>query len=392
MLAAATRARLCCAAAPDVPRLRCPAPACCANAHACARRQHVQLLLLHDAARQPRVCDQQHALQLPGERAAACAACLRPAACCNALHARAEPPPPPHQPHGCASTATRAAVPALTHLSLCSCHARMPIQVCFEYLFDSIRPISVLACGHTIHQASTAQHTSRHTAQLLPLPWHARPGSKCSAASPPLPLPRHRLPRAPACCAGLAWPGVVTPRPATPTLSAMTPSPARERRRHRPALIRAARLRSVPRSVLVPHASAHSPSAPAARPRCVTTRCRDPHGHAAALPPPPRQAVHEVHPRSRAARRCVGLPGRAAARHAHARGVRRPAGEAPVRRCRPLRMLLMLMLWRVVAAWAREAWRSCVIGLCMGGVVRACACVVAAAAPWHACEGRCSCM
>ena len=23
--------------------------------------------------------------------------------------------------------------------------------VCFDYLFDSVRPISVLQCGHTIH-------------------------------------------------------------------------------------------------------------------------------------------------------------------------------------------------------------------------------------------------
>eukprot|EP00775_Hariotina_reticulata_P005876 gene5876-6117_t len=32
-----------------------------------------------------------------------------------------------------------------------SMHQNCP--VCFEYLFDSIRPISVLPCGHTIHQA-----------------------------------------------------------------------------------------------------------------------------------------------------------------------------------------------------------------------------------------------
>lgn len=31
-----------------------------------------------------------------------------------------------------------------------SMHQNCP--VCFEYLFDSIRPISVLGCGHTIHQ------------------------------------------------------------------------------------------------------------------------------------------------------------------------------------------------------------------------------------------------
>jgi RING finger/CHY zinc finger protein 1 len=36
-----------------------------------------------------------------------------------------------------------------------SMHQNCP--VCFEYLFDSIRPIAVLPCGHTIHQVSQQQ-------------------------------------------------------------------------------------------------------------------------------------------------------------------------------------------------------------------------------------------
>jgi RING finger/CHY zinc finger protein 1 len=53
------------------------------------------------------------------------------------------------------------------HCSTCNCCYSVTLQdshvcvtnsmhqncpVCFEYLFDSIRPIAVLPCGHTIHQ------------------------------------------------------------------------------------------------------------------------------------------------------------------------------------------------------------------------------------------------
>lgn len=32
---------------------------------------------------------------------------------------------------------------------------RQNCPVCWEYLFDSIKPINILPCGHTIHQVST---------------------------------------------------------------------------------------------------------------------------------------------------------------------------------------------------------------------------------------------
>jgi hypothetical protein len=43
-----------------------------------------------------------------------------------------------------------------------SMHQNCP--VCFEYLFDSIRPISVLPCGHTIHQVSSHTCLQSHPA------------------------------------------------------------------------------------------------------------------------------------------------------------------------------------------------------------------------------------
>lgn len=57
------------------------------------------------------------------------------------------------------------------HCSTCNCCYSITLQdshvcvtnsmhqncpVCFEYLFDSIRPIAVLACGHTIHQVGVS--------------------------------------------------------------------------------------------------------------------------------------------------------------------------------------------------------------------------------------------
>mgnify|MGYP001810995567 CR=1 FL=1 len=65
------------------------------------------------------------------------------------------PPPPPHT-HTC-STCNCCYSLALQESHVCvqnSMHQNCP--VCFEYLFDSVRPITVLPCGHTIHQASAA--------------------------------------------------------------------------------------------------------------------------------------------------------------------------------------------------------------------------------------------
>jgi hypothetical protein len=47
-------------------------------------------------------------------------------------------------------------LPLLLLLCLLHCCRRLSqnCPVCCEFLFDSIRPISVLPCGHTIHQVS----------------------------------------------------------------------------------------------------------------------------------------------------------------------------------------------------------------------------------------------
>lgn len=56
-----------------------------------------------------------------------------------------------------------------------SMHQNCP--VCFEYLFDSVRPIAVLPCGHTIHQVGDAARSGSPLAGLL-----GRGGPKRSAA------------------------------------------------------------------------------------------------------------------------------------------------------------------------------------------------------------------
>jgi hypothetical protein len=56
-----------------------------------------------------------------------------------------------------------------------SMHQNCP--VCFEYLFDSVRPITVLLCGHTIHQVRAtapgpAGQTASNQRALPALPPH----------------------------------------------------------------------------------------------------------------------------------------------------------------------------------------------------------------------------
>jgi hypothetical protein len=81
-----------------------------------------------------------------------------------------------------------------------SMHHNCP--VCFEYLFESIKPINVMPCGHTIHQAS---RSASEAAQEEHGPAGA---SRCSAVGtclhcpnaaspPPSPAPTAGLPETP---------------------------------------------------------------------------------------------------------------------------------------------------------------------------------------------------
>jgi hypothetical protein len=81
--------------------------------------------------------------------------------CCNrsgALAGQQRTPPPPRCPAAAAEAGgqgARAAEPLLRCLQDHVCVENSMHQncaVCFEYLFDSVKAISVMPCGHTIHR------------------------------------------------------------------------------------------------------------------------------------------------------------------------------------------------------------------------------------------------
>ncbi len=60
----------------------------------------------------------------------------------------------------CMSPASGARLSTQVHHTLLFRCLLQNCPVCAEYLFDSVRPIAVLPCGHTIHQVSRLLNTS----------------------------------------------------------------------------------------------------------------------------------------------------------------------------------------------------------------------------------------
>ena len=60
-------------------------------------------------------------------------------------------------------------MPALQNNHICVENSmRQNCPVCFEYLFDSVRPTAVLPCGHTIHSDCLREMEHNRSGALLP--------------------------------------------------------------------------------------------------------------------------------------------------------------------------------------------------------------------------------